>query len=123
MNTLNRDERRLLIGTYYLQNKDITKREIAERFIALSVPKSSVYDIMRRVDKGIPLERVKGQGRKRHKMTQKLREKFVEKIDGKIGVSTTKLAKKFKISQPYVRQLIRFYHLKKWKRKSTKSDR
>lgn len=73
---------------------------------------------MRRVDKGIPLERVKGQGRKRHKMTQKLREKFVEKIDGKIGVSTTKLAKKFKISQPYVRQLIKFYNLRKWKRKS-----
>jgi hypothetical protein len=64
METLDQNARRLFIGTFYKNNKEMRKREAAEIFIKDKVPKSTVYRIFRRVDNNESLELKSGRGRK-----------------------------------------------------------
>ena len=77
------------------------KKSIAAHFIQENMPKSTIYDIIQRWEKGLPQERKKRSGRKPHIMTKRNIKRLDELINNQSGVSTRKLAKKFKCDHSY----------------------
>jgi transposase len=118
MDELNKDKRREVIGAFYKANREKGKSFTVNHFKSMNIGKSTTYRIIERVDNNLSLKRAKGQGRKAVKMHKNKIENFVAFIDGRIGVTQRKVAKKFKISQTYVAKLIKFYRMKRWKRKT-----
>ena len=72
------------------------KKSIAAHFIDENVPKSTIYDNIKRWENGLPPNRKKGSGWKPQIMTKTNIKRLEEFIHNQKGISTRKLAKKFK---------------------------
>ena len=50
------------VGIFYMKNKQMKKSLIVNHFRFEGIPKSTIYDIINRVDNGISLDRKPGSG-------------------------------------------------------------
>jgi hypothetical protein len=71
MNQLNEEQKRLLIGNFYSENKEKGKPYTVNHFIKMGLQARSIYRIIDRVDNNISLKRRPGSGRKPYKMSHK----------------------------------------------------
>lgn len=83
------------------------KNEIARHFLDENVPKTTVYRIIRHYESGLPIGRKPGSGRPAKIMTEKNVKRLTNLINNRSGISTRKLAKKFKCAQSHIVQTIR----------------
>jgi transposase len=118
MNQLNEEQKRLLIGNFYSENKEKGKPYTVNHFIKMGLQARSIYRIIDRVDNNISLKRRPGSGRKPYKMSHKKIDNLINKVDGKTGVSQQKLALNYGITQQYVSKIVRWHGIKYYKRKT-----
>lgn len=104
---LTEEGRRVVIGEFYRINWHKGKTYTARHFLAMGVPKSTLYAVMRKCDEGIPLARKTGSGRPRVKMPSDRVHVLKKYMTEKIGRSQSRAAEKFKISQQYVSKILR----------------
>ena len=71
-----------------------------------NIPKSTIYNILKRKGSNIGPERKVGSGRKAIKMPAKEIKRLKKSIDQKDGISQRGLAKRFHVSQPYICKII-----------------
>jgi hypothetical protein len=74
------------IGTFYSNNRQLKKSFIVNHFKLEDIPKSTIYDIIKRVDNGISLERLSGSGNPK-KISQKIKDKIIYENVNEIGRS------------------------------------
>ena len=70
------------------------------------IPKSTIYNMLKRKGNNIGPERKVGSGRKAIKMLAKEIKHLKKSIDKKDGISQLGLAKRFHVSQPYISKII-----------------
>jgi len=67
MDQLNEEQRRSVIGQFYKVNKTLGKCFTVKNFLSMNIQKSTIYDIIKRVDNDLPLKRKTGSGNKAKK--------------------------------------------------------
>ena len=87
-------------------------------FLRMNMKRSTIYDIIWRVDNKISLKQVSGQGRPAVKMTKENIIDLKKRVNGKTGVSQRKLALKYDITQPYVSLLLKKKNIRYFKRQN-----
>jgi len=83
---------------FYSDNKNNGKIFTVNHFLAENVPRSTIYDIIKRVEDEIGPDRKPGSGRKPKIMTKSGIDKLCKMFDHKCGISQRKAAKKMKCS-------------------------
>ncbi len=110
------------IGIFFEENKKKGKSYTVQHFVAEKVAKSTIYDVMARVDNGINLERKIGSGQHRA-ILQKKKDKIIEFSVNTVGLSYNSIGKKFKVSHCSVKDiLLKAGVAKKRRIKAPKSD-
>ena len=69
MQSLNEHSIRILIGNFFKENMNKPKSFTVNHFLQMGMRRSTIYDIIKRVENNIPLKRLTGSGRKPFKMT------------------------------------------------------
>lgn len=118
METIKENDRRKVIGDFYSNHRNSGKSFTVKHFQQMGVARSTIYNIIRRVENEETLERSAGSGRKARKMKERKRQQLEEVAIGKIGQSYRKLGRKFKISHEYVRKILKDRNVVLRKRKS-----
>ena len=116
MNEFNEVDRRRIVGKFYSENKHLGKAHTVAHFLRLNLKQSSIYCIIRRIEKNMTLERKVGSGRSAIKMPNKKVESLKNSIIGKLCVSQRKLAKRFNISRSYLQEILRTNGIQYFKR-------
>ena len=101
--TSNENTRRERVYQFYKSNSDKPKSFTVNHFMSENIPKSTIYDIIKRVEDKIPPERRKGSGRKPLIMTDNL----IRNFEHKCGISQLKYAKKLKCSHQYISKTLK----------------
>ena len=83
-----------------------SKSAIVKHFMVENVPKTTIYDILRRMQNKIGPDRKVGSGPKPTKMTKAKVTLLKSMIDHSDGVSQRALASKFGVTQSYISELI-----------------
>jgi transposase len=117
MNQLSQEQRRLIVGQFYSENKSFQKSYTWKHFRALGLKRSFVYDVMQSVDNKKSLIRKPGSGRPAVKMNKKRIKELCSKVDGKLGISQAKLGMKYNCSQQYISHVLSKCGIKYRKRK------
>ena len=99
--------RKKLIGSFYAKNWQHGKLFTVKYFQEMDVPPKTTYRILKECDEGRPMQRKPGSGRPAHKMKQNKVRALIRYLEGKVGVSQRKAAKKFGVSQSYVAKIVR----------------
>lgn len=118
MENLNYTQRRQLIAEFYKKHRNFKKSYTVNHFYAMGVPKKSIYNICKRVDLNIGVERKSGSGRPARKMTSKKKEALCEYAHGRLGVSLRKLGRKYNIDKKYVSNILKEHNVSLVTRKS-----
>jgi hypothetical protein len=122
MESLNENNKRLFIGSFYAKNKNKGKSFTVIHFSDQKVPKSTIYDIISRVDNEESLERCHGSGRK-PKVSKKIIDKFIEENVGTVSKSYKFLGKGLKVHRKTAKSYLNSYEVIKRKRiEAPKSD-
>lgn len=82
------------------------KSFVVNHFRIEQVPKSTVYDILKRRENNIGAERQSGTGRPAVKMPTTKVNQLVKRINHKDGISQRRLATQYGVSQSYISQII-----------------
>ena len=93
------------IGIFYENNKHFGKHFTANHFMKEGIPKSTIYDTIKKVVNGINLDRKPGTGLYQQ-INQKTKNKLIEKSVNEIGVSDRLIGRKFKITRQYARKIL-----------------
>lgn len=112
-------EVRTCIGQFWESNKHLGKAFTVKHFVSIGVPRSTVYSILRRCEKGEKLERRPGSGRKAEKLTKRKKKSVVNAVCDKVGVSRRQVARKFGVSPSYIQKVCKEAGVKFYKRKSS----
>ena len=83
-----------------------TKKETLDHFGSEGVGRSTVYKILATAEERGTTERKVGTGRPATIMTKRRKNSLSRLIDGQLGMSTRKLARKFNCSQQHVSKTI-----------------
>ena len=86
--------RKKLIGSFYAKNWQHGKLFTVKYFQEMGVPPKTTYRILKECDEGRPMQRKPGSGRPAHKMKQNKVRALIRYLEGKVGVSQRKAAKK-----------------------------
>lgn len=78
------------------------RQAVAKHFMDESVPKATIYRLIKSWEAGLPARRQEGSGRKAKIMTKRAIQQLQCTVNNKHGISTRRLAKKFKCHQSYV---------------------
>ena len=78
----------------YSDNKNNGKIFTVNHFLPQNLPRSTIYDIIKRVEDEIAPDRKPGSGRKPKIMTKSRFDKLCKMFDHKCGISQRKAAKK-----------------------------
>lgn len=105
--TSKQDDVRKRVYEFIEINPELSKNEIVKHFMMESIPRSTLYNILKRKDNNILPERQVGSGRKAVKMTKKKIKQLGKKIDHQHGISQRSLAKKFNVNQSYICKTIK----------------
>ena len=87
---------------FHEQHCDKSKTFTVNHFEAEGVPRSTLFDILKRKEDGISSERQSGSGRPAKIMTKSGIKQLRRLFDNKCGISQTKAARKTKCSQPLI---------------------
>ena len=98
---------RHIIGQFFHKNSEHVISYTVKHFLAFGIARSTIYNIISTLKKRGNLNRKFGSGSKSVKMPKRARRSLLCKICNKIGVSTRRIARKFDISQSYVRKIIK----------------
>jgi hypothetical protein len=110
------------IGIFYENNKHFGKHFTANHFMEEGIPKSTIYNAIKKVENGINLDRKPGTGLYQQ-INQKIKNKLIEKSVNEIGVSDRLIGRKFKITGQYARKVLTEAGVRRKKRiKAPKSD-
>jgi transposase len=112
------DTTRERICDFYLKNCTFGNKTTLQHFTAEGVARSTIYDAIQRVKNKIGPQRQSGQGRTARKMPRKQVKQLQHHFDHQHGRSTRKAARKFNISQSYVRKLLNKCSIKCRKKKT-----
>lgn len=82
------------------------KKSIVKHFMDENTPKSTIYYLIDRWEKGLPTERKQGSGRKPKINDKKNVLRLADMINNQTGISTRKLAKKFKRNQFHIVKIL-----------------
>ena len=108
---------------FYIQNKSLGKKYTLDHFKAENIPKSTIYSIIERAEKGIQAKRVVGSGRVAKKMNKKNISKLKAMFDHKDGISQRQAARKFKCLVSFVNKTLKIKTQIKAMRKKRIPDR
>ena len=103
----NEEDLRKRVYAFIDLNLDAEKNFIASHFIMEGESKSNFYDIIKRKENGIQVERQVGSGRPAKKMNKKAVKRLIGRINHRDGVSQNRLAKIFDCSQPHICKTIK----------------
>ena len=115
MTPLSKQVVRELLAKFVQNNPNYTKAAIVRHFNHYSVPRSSVYTILRRLEARGNVHHA-GKGRVARKKPQNLRKKVIRAATENVGISQRLLARKFGISKTYVFQILKEAGIKYRKR-------
>ena len=91
------------------------KTDVVKHFQTEGVPRTIIYNIIKSYEGGLPCEDKPRQGRPAKLNKQQL-QKLKDSAENHIGTSQRKLAKKFKVSRPYIQRSLKKIGLKYYKR-------
>ena len=83
------------------------KKMTAHHFMDQGIPKSTIYEILDRLERTGSVVRKRGSGRKAVKMDRRKREALRRAVDHKTGISQRELAVRFGCNQSYISRTIR----------------
>lgn len=106
MEAIKKDSIRKEIGNFYKLNQHQPKWFTVKHFKAKGVPKSSIYDTLKRVQNNVSLERRSGSGRKVTKLTEKELRSLKRDLNKKVGQSYRSLGRKYKKHQKTMKNII-----------------
>ena len=118
MEGLKKLERRKLIASFYEKHREMVKHFTFRYFSLMGLKKSTIYDVMKRVDNNIPLKREVGSGRPAVKMPKKRVKQLINAFDGRVGCSQAKQSLRFAISQSLVSRILKKNVITYYKRQS-----
>jgi hypothetical protein len=104
------------VGNFYMKNKQIKKSLIVNHFLFEGIPKSTIYSIIDRVDKGISLDRKPGSGHS-VRIDQKFKNKIIEENVNEIGRSYRSIGRKHNIDEKTAKKILNEARVFKKKRK------
>ena len=124
MDQLKGIDRRRIVGNYYIKFKHLGKTHTVKYFQRMNVKRTTIYSIIRRLEKNGSVERKSGSGRPAIKMPKKKVNALKDSLIGKLGISQRKLANRFNIGQSYLCKILKKNGVKHYKRhpKSKTSD-
>ena len=102
----NEDSLRKRVYAFLDLHPDDNKNFIVNHFRMENIPKSTIYNILKRKGNNIGPERKVGSDRKSIKMPAKEIKRLKKSIDQKDGISQRGLAKRFHVSQLYICKII-----------------
>jgi transposase len=100
-------EVKTILYKFYENNQDLPKKDIAEHFIALGYPKSSVYRWISCLEKKKSLERKKGSGRPAKIASKSNIIKIKYHFNHRSGCSQRKIARRLGCSQSYINYMLK----------------
>jgi transposase len=106
INTSKEEALRIRVYAFFNKNKKLGKMFTVRHFMAENVPRSTIYDILKRSEY-FPPERKQGSGQTPQKMTKVQLNKLKKAFDHKDNISQRQAAKKFDISQQMVSNLLK----------------
>ena len=89
----NQDILRKRVYQFFKKHSDKSKTFTVDHFKNEGIPKSTIYDIIKRAENGISSERKPGSGKKPNIMTKSGLSKLSRLFDHKCGISQRKRAK------------------------------
>ena len=77
------------VAQFYQNHRELGKKYTVKHFVAEGISKSTVYNVLKRIDDGETLERRPGSGRKAKKMTQSKINNVKRDLEHKVGSSVS----------------------------------
>lgn len=102
----NQELLRKRVYEFYDAHKDKGKQFTADHFLAEFVPKSTIYNIIKRAESGSGYQQASGRGPKAKIMSKKNVKRLKSMFDHHDGISQTQAARKFKCSQQYISKML-----------------
>lgn len=106
MEKLSEQQRRDIIVNFYRDHEADGKSHTVKHFVAMGVPKRSIYSVLARFQQTQTTKRKQGSGRPAVKLPKPARKRLVKAAADKKGVSSTKLAQKFGVERSYVSKVL-----------------
>jgi transposase len=91
------------------------KRDVVKHFQMEDIPRSTIYDIIKRFERGLPCDDKRRKGRP-CKLNKKQQQKLKNCTENHVGISQRKLALKFMVSRPCIQRNFNKLGLKYYKR-------
>jgi len=101
------DNLRKRIYEFFLANKSKGKITTVKHFEAENIPRSTIYDIIKRAESNAGYIRTIGSGRKPKIMTKKAVKRLEKMVNHKSGVSQSQAARKFGCSQQFISKTLK----------------
>jgi len=95
------------IYEFFLANKSKGKITTVKHFEAENIPRSTIYDIIKRAESNAGYIRTIGSGRKPKIMTKKAVKRLEKMVNHKSGVSQSQAARKFGCSQQFISKTLK----------------
>jgi len=95
MEVIKYEDRRSVVRNFMSKNQDMTDKDVAEYFLKLGIPKTTVYRYIKRVRNGQDDKKNVG-GKPKTIFTAKEEEKLVEMFDRRTNVSVNFASRKLK---------------------------
>ena len=105
MSTSKELDRRVRIGKFIELNKNWRKSEVVEHFVAEGIPRKTVYDIIKRFEKGIDASRQPGSG-SHMAIPNRKKDKIIETSVNEVGMSYRAIGRKTGVSPPMVKKVL-----------------
>ena len=99
MKSLNEEQRRKVIITFYEQKKELGIRHRVKHFESMNVRPSTTYRMLQRLENGCTAEREKGSGGHNKVLNGNQKRALRAVAINRVGVSTRKLASRFRLSK------------------------
>ena len=114
----NEQKRREVVGKFFLKHWKEGKKATVNHFVGKGMNRLVVYRILQRLEINGSVDRKRRESIPRHKIPQKVINQIKNQIMHRVGTSQRKLARKFKISQSSVSNIIKESELKYYKRQT-----
>jgi len=101
------DRRKFCANFYENFSPVLRKSEIVAQLVDMGMKKSVVYKLIAQLERGESLERKPGSGPQSIRMNQRLRQRLIKMLDGKIFPGYRKVGKKLGCSHEHARKLIK----------------
>ena len=103
---MNQNDVREAIGSYYAAHKELGKKHTLSHFQRQDIPRTTIYNIMMKVDKGQTLKRKPGSGRPKISLSPKTFDKLRRETVGKVAKGKRPLSQIVKVSPNTVSRIL-----------------